>query len=431
MGGHASRQAPPTAHVAAGAGAGAALPWGRSHWDRLPRELRDMVLAHTGLPGRFARADVLAVELKGLTARQRELVWAAVLDDDAWAGDLAVLPKVSVRSDCFLHIRSRAMFGRLAAVELVHPLVLQRVAVRHRWTDLFDHRNQRDLATAAACEGAVWALEDIASRRAGPGLSLWLVDFAARGGHLGAVQWLDSRLPGRSWAPDVAERAAESGCLELVAWIDEHHPETRSPMAIVGAARAGHLAVVAWLRERGGHRLADAAARAAAAAGHLAIVQHLHEHGLVKEPQPLLESIIDGGNMACADWVRATFETKIDQAMLMAACKRNHAAAALWLLAQPGIKLNQHAIARAVMSDAVDVLKGFLRHSPSRCRMLAAKAVEHDNAGVLEWLYVRHPSAIPQTPEQLMVLAERLESRAVRRILAEYTTPAPQAAPGA
>nr|KAJ3418824.1 hypothetical protein HK105_007793 [Polyrhizophydium stewartii] len=142
-----------------------ALAQGVSHWDRLPRELKDLVLGTAGLFTRLLCNNVLQAELPRCAGPQLEALWAETVRVE-WGGDLYQLPRPPESGNVFLGIRSRDMFQRVRTDRLAPVMALQRVAIRNRWDDLIEFGAVQDLALAASAEGAVHILEDVIKRPA-------------------------------------------------------------------------------------------------------------------------------------------------------------------------------------------------------------------------------------------------------------------------
>ncbi|KAL2912086.1 hypothetical protein HK105_208438 [Polyrhizophydium stewartii] len=231
-----------------------------SHWDRLPRELRDMVLAHAGpltqlTTGRIGLAHLGSLDFDGI-----EQLWHDVIECE-WPGDLERLPGRSwLGSHVFWGVRSRHMYDRLRAVGGWGSAAgLWHAAARCRFDDELRWLRPLELSLLAAEAGAQPLLSDLVGGRERVRLQPAHVRTAAAWGHLHLVRWLHERMADGSWPKSVMDRAAAGGHLHVVRWLHEHRSEGCSHEAMDGAARAGRLHVVRWLHE---HRTEGCSRRA-------------------------------------------------------------------------------------------------------------------------------------------------------------------------
>ncbi|KAL2912696.1 hypothetical protein HK105_207804 [Polyrhizophydium stewartii] len=372
------------------------LPWGCSLWDRLPKDVRQRILAVSDL----------------------------VLET-GWRSGLCSLPPVDRWSQAFFAIRSRAVFHHVAEAGLAHPVVLQRVAIRNQWVDLIDYATPNETALAAAWEGCIGVLEKlVAAWAVGIPASL-LADYAAAGGHLATVQWLFARFPAEQWSfDDIHGSAARSGNIRLVAWLRSSCPDSWSDIALVEAASKGHGDIVRLLASHGYDPFPEIAARVAAEHGHMDVLeflcqeyprhvarmgsqdlgnvrlvpalQFLHAHGIISRPRRLLTSFVRSGNVDCARWVHETFGTPLEQSLLVAACMRNRAGMVRWLLQHSRMDVSAKAVSVATERGAVDVLVVLIEHDPGLARAISARAAELNDRHLVEWMHVRHPGSVTQ-----------------------------------
>ncbi|KAL2919347.1 hypothetical protein HK105_200990 [Polyrhizophydium stewartii] len=389
---------------------------GRSHWDRLPPELQGMVLEHNTLFGRFLRGELRRVEIHRLRDEDRRQLWEQALKAD-WPGNVETLPWISKDSDAFL---SRGMLARIRAADRTEALMLYRVALRQGWHDLLD---RPELALAAAArEGAVGLLEELAVTRqvaaATPELAVW----AARGGQLAAARWVHEHTEGEAWPFAVMQAAAGCGSLELVAWVAEQHPECFGAAAVVDAAAGGHL--VDWFVDRGCGEHALDAARQAIQRGHVGVValllqahaqqvealtaadaaraasplvlEYLHDRGLLRKRRELLDLLVSSGNGECVRWACETFGFKATQRMLQVAAEKNYVDLAAWLLQQPQIRVRKDEVTAALTNRSLEVFGLFLEHSDESRSLASSKADELMTIPILFWFLEFHPDLITQ-----------------------------------
>ncbi|KAL2919368.1 hypothetical protein HK105_201011 [Polyrhizophydium stewartii] len=381
---------------------------GRSHWDRLPQELRDMVVDATRLFPRLVHGDLAAAELRFLTEPQLEELWTDVCRH-GWLGDLAALPAPPRGSQCFGAVRSRAMLAHLKAAGVADAAALRLVAVRNGWTDQLDFGRPLELAAAAAYEGSVALLADLVEARGAVRPSVALAELAAWGGHLAAVAWLHERMAGVRWTPAVTEYAAGSGSLALVQWLEAHRPECVSATAVVAAARNGHQPVAVRMALQHGHAgvlaalharhpgvLPALAPRDVEAAGSAAALRVVHQHAGIADPRALLDALVRRGRADAVAWACGALGLRPDQPMLLAACDGDHGALAAWLVAQPRIRIDAAAVGRAIARSAVAVLHVFVAHGPAARAAVAAQLGEAMNMDLVQWLHARHPAVFTQ-----------------------------------
>ncbi|KAL2919411.1 hypothetical protein HK105_201056 [Polyrhizophydium stewartii] len=264
------------------------LPPGRSHWDRLPRELRGMVLERASLLTQFSSGWLARADLCGLSHLERRQLWLDVIETD-WQGDLRALPLPHERSDAFLAIRTRDMYSRVCRVLSEHGRLSsakwrQRVAIRNRWPDIVDRLFDMPEAIMlmAASEGALWLIEDMLTKYTRNFIffcSEWVARHAAAAGQPDMVVFAHERLPREPWNPDILYKAAATGNLDLVQWICENRKEIPIPTnTIDAAAGSGNLDLVVWLHMVRKDTCSVQAMNVAASRGFIHIVRWLADN---------------------------------------------------------------------------------------------------------------------------------------------------------
>ncbi|KAL2915747.1 hypothetical protein HK105_204693 [Polyrhizophydium stewartii] len=402
----------------------------RSHWDRLPRELRDMALAAAGPFTQFINGALMVAELRTLAPALKEALWTDALELD-WDGDLRWLPPIDSWSGCFLCIRSRAGLARVRAANVAQRETLVRVVVRNRWTDLFDAGGLDDLALHAALEGALWLLQDLVDVRRVVRPRVVLAESAASVGHLAVVEWLHARMPAEPWHPSVMDHAAGSGNLALVAWLHTNRPEGCTEIAMDLAAKYGHLDVIAWLRANRSEGCSPHALALAAAGGHydvcvyllehyadrftdldddalvhtrdLRVLRLLHARGMLKDKPGTLVSLAQHGDVASVQWACAALAHPPTRGMLEVACEHNRVDLVRWLLAQPGVDLDDAALDAAVANSALGVLALIVKRGRRLFEAIADRAVRDGNVELARWLHARHPGGFTQRSLEIAV----------------------------
>nr|KAJ3403124.1 hypothetical protein HK105_004141 [Polyrhizophydium stewartii] len=423
------------------------LPPGRSHWDRLPRELADMVLAaDTSLLTQFSSGRMLAFEVRAMCRDARERLLAEALDCE-WSGDVGTLPRVAESSECLLGVRTRRMLRRLAAAGVASGWMQARAAVRHGWTDMLDMRrpHQQQLAAeAAARESALSLVEELVCERETVRPTPDLAVAAATGGHIGVLELLHRLMSHDAcWDAAVVDCAAEHGHLDVLAWLRGLGHSATGRRAMVKAARNGRLRVVEWLVD---HCAADCppdAVVGAAVNGHHDVVvflhsrfpdllggmdgdvllgvwdarvlDFLHTQSLVASPRLMLSALAAHGRCDGFRWVCRTFGLQTTQQMLDLACERDSADLVRWMLAQPGIEVSRSAMVAAVAGGCIGVLGAMLERDTHAADGIARAAVALKAADVIEWLDVRHDARFTQ--RTLEIAADLRDVECVARLL--------------
>ncbi|KAL2911729.1 hypothetical protein HK105_208786 [Polyrhizophydium stewartii] len=295
----------------------------RSHWDRLPRELRDMTAAAAGpLTAHLCGAPVAG----GLAAAWRDALASG------WAGDLSLLPDpadiapLAILRNLAL-VQTREAFLRLqerfAGSERMRQLV-PHVAMRHMWLDLVDMTNPDALARDAAYGGhmrLLWHLL-VEERLAHPDLELSIIAAsagrtrvlrllfgrfgrprhldqvlynAAYEGHLATLQWLLAGIGMRiadpfddpeereadpaDVLPESFERGLGGGPRRPAGPIGDDAVLAEARGAFVAACAGGQVAAVRWLLAQDSDIETAAGMDRAARYGNVAVVELLHRQG--------------------------------------------------------------------------------------------------------------------------------------------------------
>ncbi|KAL2912694.1 hypothetical protein HK105_207802 [Polyrhizophydium stewartii] len=396
------------------------LPWGRSHWDRLPRELHDMVLRLNTLFGRLRRGDLLRAELACLGTAQREELWAAVFAAD-WQGDLALLPELPRSSKVFEGIRTRSMLERTREASLIDFLLGNKIAIHNRWLDLVSYHTPFYGILSAIFSGELWYIEELVDVR-----RIWPIvnshaSMAAAVGTLEIMKYVHDRMPAHEWPYSYMRNLGTENSVEVVQYLIERHPDLYDGGAMREAASRGNLAVMQLLERHGIEASPRDLIRVATSGGHLHVLQYLHGRfpdcfdkpdiellaysanvgvleffhtlGMIPFPLGVLEHLLRKGAADCAKWVVSTLGLAASRSWASWACVGRSAAVFKWLVDLPGVEIDATHIRWLVASGSVDVLDVLVRHDMRRIRMVRHFIVERNDAVLAEWLLVRHPRA--------------------------------------
>nr|KAJ3422971.1 hypothetical protein HK105_005320 [Polyrhizophydium stewartii] len=260
----------------------AALPWGRSHWDRLPRELQDMVVLRAGPLTQLSAGRISNRDYERMDRRLQQRMWLEAVELE-WPGDLARLPRVWVLPGTLWRIRTLAQFERFKQLPWLRRDHLMHAAARRRWVDELDFSKPDWLTKIAAESGSVWLLCELVERRALVKLSPEMAEWASRFGQLDVIKWLHERMPDGEWTPDVLDSAAAFGHLAVVSFLDKHRTEGATVKAMDNAAANGHVDVLAYLHKHRTEGCSEMALYDAAAAGSLASIEYILEQQ-ISEP---------------------------------------------------------------------------------------------------------------------------------------------------
>ncbi|KAL2919358.1 hypothetical protein HK105_201001 [Polyrhizophydium stewartii] len=380
------------------------VPRGRSLWDRLPKELREHILAAASPFARLLRGDLLFAELQCLPLADKHRLWAQALAS-GWQGDFGLLPPVDGHSECFLAVRDEATLARVWQAGLINAVTHQRIVIRNGWRHLVNDiggggssgSGSGDLASlqsAAAFEGSRTLLEHATSATGSGKLHPRLADFASEGGHLEIVELL---FRGR--------------CTSM--W------------AMPAAAAKGHVHVVRWCRERGLDHAVRDAWRLAAAHGHADVLAYLlraypkqrfavgpwelrhlssvpalellSRAGAIGDTAALLGHLARAGSTDCVRWLCQAHALRPTQDMLLVAAENNHAQLVRWLLRRPRITATTHVILAAIHRGSVDALGALVEHSPQGAHLISTTASETNDIGLMQWCHLRCAESVSQS----------------------------------
>nr|KAJ3419626.1 hypothetical protein HK105_006718 [Polyrhizophydium stewartii] len=147
--------------AAGGCGRRAAWP-DPSHWDRLPFDVRRIILIHTDV---WTQVQTGFVDPVDLLPRERVELWAAVFDADIddnlesvpfWR-DLASMP-----ATLFWHIRSQRMFHHVRSLGLAGiEENLAHAATKRRWHNLVTLDSTRDRSRVQCCSAELQSTHEL------------------------------------------------------------------------------------------------------------------------------------------------------------------------------------------------------------------------------------------------------------------------------
>ncbi|KAL2916585.1 hypothetical protein HK105_204018 [Polyrhizophydium stewartii] len=429
----AALKPPSPPHTSAAAAGGGALPQGRSHWDRLPQELRRLVVRWAGILTQFSTGQLLSTELGSLSVAQQERIWAEAFEHD-FQGDLAALPHLDDPSRVLPGIRTPAMLERAREAGLVWGAMVEQVAIRHGWTHMLDFGHPSELAMSAAAVGDEALLRNLVQVH-GAHVTAELANMCARSGSLPLVRWIHERLSSDHWAFDAAEIAAATGSLELVEWMHSQGIESRSTLH--SAAVAGQLHIVRWLFDHNIRNLDENTLGETARNGHLdvliflreqlpqafdnapsdefdyttdlRVLKWLHSLGKLDSLNKSLTAMIDSGDIEGVRWVCDTAGVRITRLMFLQACAKNRAQLARWMLTQPGIAVDESVINNAIWSRAMSLISVLMTHSNAAFETVARKMAIVGDCQMIEWMHLRHSGSVTQRTLELAVEHERVD----------------------
>ncbi|KAL2912613.1 hypothetical protein HK105_207921 [Polyrhizophydium stewartii] len=178
----------------------------RSHWDRLPAELQNMVVAAAGPMAQWLVWRRVPAGASKLPLADRQRMWADAIDLD-WQGDLAALPLCDVDDAVLARVRSPETLVRLAALRRVHSdwhFKVGKVALTNGWLDAFGHFAKIDQLTAIIETGSLGMLAQYAGRLTES--EAWTVKIlagrAAAAGNVAMLEEINAIVPGSWRIPD-------------------------------------------------------------------------------------------------------------------------------------------------------------------------------------------------------------------------------------
>ncbi|KAL2911101.1 hypothetical protein HK105_209446, partial [Polyrhizophydium stewartii] len=353
----------------------------RSHWDRLPLELKDDIVRRAGLFTQWTAGRIDAGDLAGLDDEAAWEVWRDAIACE-WAGDLGELPECAwLPPELFWGVRLRGFYERLRALGHEGMVTgLQHAAARngllgarmrlpgrrrrrsapasaaaaaesggivlvnggHNADDDSDGdgglessrlglSNAQDVAEVAAAAGVVGLLADLVEGQRAARLAPNLAELAAFYGHMDVLEWLHARMPDGEWTTQAMDNAAWRGHQRILEFLHTHRTEGCTAEAMDDAARNGHLATVRWLHANRTEGCTTEAMDNAAWQGHLAIVRFLHEHRAEGCTTRAMELAAASGHLDVVRWLHAHRSEGCTPATIRLAARNGHMEVVRWL----------------------------------------------------------------------------------------------------
>nr|KAJ3406426.1 hypothetical protein HK105_003556 [Polyrhizophydium stewartii] len=401
------------------------LPRGASHWDRLPAELHDKVLeATTPLLTWLGRRRLVRAELRSMAPEQLQQVWREVFETD-WQGDLSALPRLSSQGRCFLSIASRRMLDRVRAAGVtIDPALLQRLAVRRGWADLFDFGDPELLVEEAIRAGNIALVANLVDERKIVKLNELKAAFAASAGQLEMLKWLHARMGGVGWTTFVMDIACGGGNLGVVVWLHESIPVGCTAGAMDNAAASGHLHVIEWLAEKYPHNCGVGAFFSACRGGHADVLEFLrvrfpevyeqtpdnyldmasdfetirwlrqHRPHLIKPS--LISHLSFMAKYDAIPWVAEVTGAVLEPKHLHRALEYDQPEIVEWMVEQKGLQITEDMFANGMHGSNTHALAWVIKHDRRWAGIMADKFAEEVHEPLIQWLHVRHPGSITQ-----------------------------------
>ncbi|KAL2920250.1 hypothetical protein HK105_200319 [Polyrhizophydium stewartii] len=413
------------------------LPHGKSHMDRLPAELRDMIALHAAPSlckflrhGRRSRA-----ELDSIAGNECEALWAEVLDVE-WLGDFKMLPNYPERSDCLLSIRSRSMLERLLKSGVEVPLELkQRLLIRRGWLDMLDYEAADIVAHAAAREGSIQVLNDLMNvRRIVPNMCPYHRS-AAREGQLEAVKWLCSNATYHA-LESLLDVAASSGNLDLVKWLHENTQFYGTGIGIDEAAWKGYIHIITWFADNRREQCTGRAFRWACNSGRVDVLEVLRvryptvfagtisstfegaKHACTLDwikqyrphfvPHRAFNTYICTGNLEATAWMVENAGALLTRDMLHIALRDKHVALAGWMIAEKKLEVDGDWLEPFLISGNTAAL-GCIAQSDHRWTSdIIDMFIANHRWNLVKWLAALCPSSLGQAWLEEIIQEDRL-----------------------
>ncbi|KAL2920121.1 LON peptidase N-terminal domain and RING finger protein 2 [Polyrhizophydium stewartii] len=307
-----------------------------SHWDRLPFDVRRIILIHTDV---WTQVQTGFVDPMDLLPRERVELWAAVFDADIddnlesvpfWR-DLASMP-----ATLFWHIRSQRMFHHVRSLGLAGiEENLAHAATKRRWHNLATLDSTRDRSRVQCCSAELQSTHELYPLVYSQASNTIEAVAAARVGAIANAVLVMSRYSQETNDEiriNLLDHAAASGRLDVVQRLHEQGVPCTT-LAMDNAAEAGHIGTVAWLSRNRDEGCSPNAIVRAAANGHADVVAYLHKHHNMGNTAAVLRAAIQHGQLRVVEWVYRGTDVRASLYDLREAREAGHACVAEWLLA--------------------------------------------------------------------------------------------------
>ncbi|KAL2912265.1 hypothetical protein HK105_208256 [Polyrhizophydium stewartii] len=397
----------------------APLPPGASHWDRIPHELHEAVIAFAGPLTLLTTGGPHPAQVRRLRSDQCERIWADVVELD-WDGDLASLP-VMYSAAAFVNIRSRRLLKRLRELTLINREMHHRVAIRNNWLDMLDPHDARAIMRAVCAEGNIQLAGKTIKSTEMMIVDDDMVKDALRNNQFELAKYLRRHIEQDSCP--VMESAAHTGNIEFVVWAHESC-ECQYENAVHTAIKQGHVDLVDFLlskcEERDGvHDISTAVEHGQAeilellynrmqsvfvkhgnridtsGAFDLDTLEWLRDHDIAFDAATAMQNVADRGTVDAFRWLRETYALPATPQMLVSACCRNSLPLVKYMINHAGAEIDDQVIEQAI-SSSTDTLKVLLLKQPSMTHVAANLAAAADADDLLDWMRWQFPGCITQ-----------------------------------
>ncbi|KAL2914764.1 hypothetical protein HK105_205695 [Polyrhizophydium stewartii] len=357
-----------------------------SHWDRLPIELRDMVIDAGDELTRLSAGRLPRWQLRAASRQTAARLWELAVSSE-WQGDLRLLPPSDSAAAVVEAVRSRAMYRRLRALGGQHAGVVEhrwtralaRCAVGNSWADELAGFPPRLLVEAAARTGDVRLLHELVVERQAAGVFPKHVYVAARAGQLEVLQWIqETGQPAGMWRP----------------W-------PRNAKVHEVAAMCGHVHVMDWLHAQGlGGRYSESCLRFAGSHGYSDVIRRVLELQPETNVVMVLTNALASGHADLATWLfhRLPTHHRLPRVTLSAAARVNHT-----FILNQGLSREQYVLSPSLPLTAAaagwrDLVERLHKMDPAADWMAGAldRAAAEGHLAVVEFLHANRPEGCTQ-----------------------------------
>lgn len=226
----------------------------------------------------------------------------------------------------------------------------------------------------------------------GIGLTSRAYNNAAAGGHLALLKWMDLETPTQLATRHTSSCAADAGSIECLEYVLRKHGWSPIDCAI-SAVEANHLHVLRWMvRFPAGKKAMRFSSfedgsliGKAAFAGHVKVMEFLVEHGAVLN-KDLVVRAADGGSMEALQWLRARQCPWTPQVFVKAAGWPGSEGIMQWALDNGCPKgTGTRACSEAADHGALDNLQWLRANDFPWSEKVLVNACMHPHLNVLEW----------------------------------------------
>ncbi|ETM31930.1 hypothetical protein L914_20576, partial [Phytophthora nicotianae] len=182
------------------------------------------------------------------------------------------------------------------------------------------------------------------------------MDWAALGGHLDVLQWLDAnRNDGCS--PEAVNGAAEAGHFQILLWLNSHYSAQWTSQAMDYAAQGGQLEIVKWMHDnRTKVANTTAAMNSAAESGHLDVVKWLHGNR-TEGTTSAMNNAAANGHLDVVKWLQVNRSEGCTTRAMDLAAGGGHLEMVRWLPSNRAEGCTTEAVDGAASERHLDVVK--------------------------------------------------------------------------